>query len=104
MTLKFILDGPEPPPLRLEPDPGDFERLALHALLILSDAKERVCALVADAALNSHEIDDLLASIDAHLSDVGDDVSGALHKAADRLRDDRYNGIISRGPFVRVRR
>jgi hypothetical protein len=103
MTIVF-LDPPAPIPL--EPSPEDFLQRALHVRLVLSLAKERLEKLVVEAALNSNEVDgaELLRAIDAHLSDLGDDITGAFHQAADQLREDRYEGVSTRGPFVRVRR
>jgi hypothetical protein len=118
VTLKFIADkaatGPniDPafrealPQIKPDPDPQDFERCALIVSLRISALKEDLTALVALAAENSHEIDDheLVVSIDAHLSDLNADISGALHKAGEALREARYEGVSARGPYYRVRR
>jgi hypothetical protein len=45
---------------------------------------------------------DLVATIDAHLSDLAGDVAGTLNQVAERLLEDRYDGL-PRGPFHRVR-
>jgi hypothetical protein len=96
---------PAPDTAGLEPDPADFTSRACHALLILSTAAIALRKLVTEAAENSNDIDkaELLRSIDAHLSDVGSDISGALHQAAERTIEDRYDGCRSRGPMHRNR-
>lgn len=91
-------------PIPLMPAPEDFTRRGLRAQLLLSVVQTTLNKMVREAAENSHEIeaDELLASIDAHLSDVASDISGAMNKAAERIIEDRYDGC-ARGPMYRAR-
>lgn len=94
------------PPMPLEPHPDDFARRALLAGLVLSAVKEHLTRMVTEAAENDHtnimRDADLVATIDAHLSDLAGDIAGTLNKVAERLIEDRYDGC-SRGPMHRVR-
>jgi hypothetical protein len=74
--------------------------------LVLSGAKEALTRIVREAAENDPTalVQDagLIATIDAHLSDLAGDIAGTLNQVAERLLEDRYDGL-ARGPFHRVR-
>jgi hypothetical protein len=98
---------PTLPPIPVYPSPEDFTRLATLAELVLSGAKEALTRIVREAAENDPtaimQHADLVATIDAHLSDLAGDIAGTLNQVAERLLEDRYDGL-PRGVMHRVRR
>jgi hypothetical protein len=88
------------------PSPEDFTRLATLAELVLSGAKEALTRIVREAAENDPtallQDANLVATIDAHLSDLAGDVAGTLNQVAERLLEERYDGA-PRGPMFRRR-
>jgi hypothetical protein len=94
------------PPIPVYPSPEDFTRRATLAELVLSGAKEALTKIVREAAENDPtaimQHADLVATIDAHLSDLAGDISGTLNQIAERLLEDRYDGA-PRGPMFRRR-
>lgn len=99
---------PDSAPIPVTPSPSDFTTRALRAELLLSIVRTTLIKLVTEATENDHtnimKDADLVRSIDAHLSDLAGDISGALHQVAERLIADNYGSVTTRGPFVRVRR
>jgi hypothetical protein len=94
------------PPIPVYPSPEDFTRLATLAELVLSGAKEALTRIVREAAENDPtallQDANLVATIDAHLSDLAGDVAGTLNQVAERLLEERYDGA-PRGPMFRRR-
>jgi hypothetical protein len=94
------------PPIPAYPSPEDFTRRATMAELVLSGAREVLTKIVREAAENDPtaimQHADLVATIDAHLSDLAGDIAGTLNQVAERLLEDRYDGL-PRGPMFRRR-
>jgi hypothetical protein len=94
------------PPIPVYPSPEDFTRRATMAELVLSGAREVLTRIVREAAENDPtaimQDAGLIATIDAHLSDLAGDIAGTLNQVAERLLEDRYEGR-PRGPMFRRR-
>lgn len=90
--------------IKVDPSPSDFTQRALRAQFLISMVQTELIRMVQEAAENSHEIDrdELLSTIDAYLTDLVGDLSGAFEKAAQQITDDRYEGC-ARGPMYRRR-
>jgi hypothetical protein len=71
------------------PAPVHFERADTHARLVLSQAQELLLRLVADAALNSQEIDGraLAECIRAHMTDLAGELSAGFGMAAEGVSE-----------------
>lgn len=95
------------PSIPVTPSPSDFTTRALRAELLLSILRTTLIKLVTEATENDHtnimKDAELVRSIDAHLSDLAGDISGALHQVAEHLADQNYGSVSTRGPFYRHR-
>jgi hypothetical protein len=102
----MALAARKPAPIALEPAPEDFTARATCCEVLIDRFKLHLTALIEDAAENepgsSIRDAELTSAIDAHLGDLGSDISGTLERIAERIRDERYDGC-PRGPFFRRR-
>jgi len=102
----MALAARKPCPFALEPAPEDFSARAVLCEELLERVKVHLSALIEEAAENdaAQLIREarIVQSIDAHLGDLSGDITGALEQAAERLREERYDGC-PRGPFYRRR-
>jgi hypothetical protein len=102
----MALAARKPCAFALEPAPSDFSARAVLCEELIGRVKTHLTALIEEAAENdaTRLIRDagLTQSIDAHLDDLSGDITGTLEQAAERLREERYEGC-ARGPFYRKR-
>jgi hypothetical protein len=96
----------KPHAFALSPEPEDFTARAILCEALLDRVKLHLSALVEEAAENDSTLiireAGLTQTIDAHLGDLAGDITGTLEQAAERLREERYDGC-PRGPFFRRR-
>jgi len=91
-----------PPYAKLEPSPSDINTAATLISLELSVTRETIRKIIEDISIDLDKAA-MLRTLDANLSDCNGDLCGMIEQAAEKLSDDLYGGVSTRGPFYQSR-